>query len=116
MLDPAKVRRGQRVKSGPFRQLLDYLASMRIYSDPGSGISTETTASGTKVWITDPGEFAIRITARDGDTYAWNAVRALSGGGWEDQTRPGGTLLRDWAIESQGIIASTPQVVWARRE
>jgi hypothetical protein len=118
MIDPAKVKRGRRVKSTIFRQLLEYLASQKIYSDPGSGISVEDTASGTKVWLTDPGEFPIRITARDGLKYAWNAVKAIDGGGWDDLPRPAGTLApdRDYAIEAQGITSSTPQVVWARRD
>jgi hypothetical protein len=116
MIDPAKVKQGQPIKSGVFRGILEAIGGQRIYSDPGSGLIVKTTPSGTSVVLEEPPDFPIRITARDGVKYAWTAVRATAAGGWTDLARPKGTTTIDWAIESVGTVASTPQVVWARRE
>lgn len=118
MIDPKDVKKGGLIRWKPMRDFQDLLKSLRIMTDPGSGISHEETSSGTRLWLTESPEIPIRITARDGVNYAWNAVQAIAGGGWDDLVAPAGTLspLKDPATEVNGVVASTPQIVLGRRE
>jgi hypothetical protein len=116
MLDPNKYKAKHVARVGKFRAMVRFLNSLRIITDPGSGLESEVTPSGTKVWIAGDQGFFIRITARDGVKYAWNAVHATPGGTWEDFSRPSGSLTGDWAVEANGLVASLPQIVLARRE
>jgi hypothetical protein len=101
---------------GKLRDLLGLVMSLRLVTDPDSGVLLEYTPAGTRVSLDEAQELAVRITAVSGSAYAWNAVKATLGGGWTDMTSPAGTLTRDPAYEINGVAASTPQVVWARRE
>jgi hypothetical protein len=116
LLDPVKYRRRHVSRVGKLRDLLDLVMSLRLVTDPDSGVLLEYTPAGTRVSLDEAQELAVRITAVSGSAYAWNAVRATLGGGWTDMTSPAGTLTRDPAYEINGVTASTPQVVWARRE
>lgn len=116
MLDPNRYKAKHVPRVGKFRAMVRFLNSLRIITDPGSGLESETTPAGTKVWISESREFFIRITAYADGKYAWNAVHATPGGVWEDFSRPSGSLIVDWAVESNGTVVSVPQIVLARRE
>jgi hypothetical protein len=116
LLDPVKYRRRHVSRVGKLRDLLGLVMSLRLVTDPDSGVLLEYTPAGTRVSLDEAQELAVRITAVSGSAYAWNAVKADLGGGWTDMTSPAGTLIRDSAYEVNGVTASTPQVVWARRE
>lgn len=120
MIDPPDLRKPVRgvglYRYRAFRALHEMLLSCRIVTDPGSGLESEETPGGTRLWLEDPGPSWIRITSRDGVKYAWNAVRGVSGGGWADMTRPAGTTTLNWAEEANGVVATTPQVVRSWRD
>jgi hypothetical protein len=92
---------------------------MRIVTGPGSGLASEVTPGGTRIWGVRDVSYFIRITAMSGGEYAWNAVRALPGGIWADLPAPSGTLGTpsvDAAREENDAEADVPQVVRGWRE
>lgn len=112
---PPPVRPGTGIKFpiAVYERLRAFAMSLRLISGPG--ILAQETAGGTIVSLDLPTEFPIRITARTGTDYAWNRLVPTSGGGWSDDTTSTGTTTRDPAREANGVVAATPQVVWARR-
>lgn len=116
MLTPSHFKPRHVVTGKKFRWLLELIQQFRIITDAESGLASEQTPSGTKLWLDEPREFPIRITEVDMGKFAWNAVKATTGGGWMDLDRPSGTISSDWAVETNGGTAAVPQIVLARRE
>lgn len=97
----------------PLRRLLERL---RIVTEPGSGLGSEETPSGTRVWVEGAPPFPIKITAVAGGLYSWTAQKATTGGGWGDLPGPTGTATKDPARNQAPGAAALDQIVLAWRE